>query len=224
MSLLLIGISLLVAIINWIADSKDWVTIKYVTKPSVILALIGWLVLYGGLRGNTLYFIVGLCFSLFGDILFMLPKEQFIAGLIAFLFAHIAYILGLSSLRYVISAAGLILLLLVVLNGFVIFSRISNGLTSSGQNTLRIPVLIYTIVIGGMLVSALLTMISPNSEWNPYSALLVSLGAILFFVSDSSLAWNKFVVQTKSMPIIIMITYHIAQITITLGAGLNFPA
>lgn len=222
MSFVLIGIALVIATINWIAVAKKWVMIIYITKPAVILALISWLILIGGLHGQSFYFIIGLVFSLAGDIFLMLPNEKFIAGLISFLLAHIAYILGFSSGIPDFSIAGLILLSLVGLNAFVIFRRISDGLKSLGQDTLQIPVLIYTIVIGLMLVSALLTMVSPNSEWNPFPSLLVSFGAVLFFVSDTLLAWNKFVAPIKFGSLMVIITYQFAQITITLGAGINF--
>ena len=222
MSFVLIGIALVIATINWIAVAKKWVMIIYITKPAVILALISWLILNGGLQGQSFYFIIGLVFSLAGDIFLMLPNEKFIAGLISFLLAHIAYILGFSSGIPDFSIAGLILLILVGLNAFVIFRRISDGLKSLGQDTLQIPVLFYTIIIGIMLVSALLTMVSPNSEWNPFPSLLVSFGAVLFFVSDTLLAWNKFVVPIKFGNLMVIITYHFAQITITLGAGINF--
>ena len=185
MSFVLIGIALVIATINWIAVAKKWVMIIYITKPAVILALISWLILNGGLQGQSFYFIIGLVFSLAGDIFLMLPNEKFIAGLISFLLAHIAYILGFSSGIPDLSVAGLILLILVGLNTFEIFRRISDGLKSLGQDTLQIPVLFYTIVIGIMLISALLTMVSPNSEWNPFPSLLVSIGAFLYFVSDS---------------------------------------
>jgi hypothetical protein len=72
-----------------------------------------------------------------------------------------------------------------------------------------------------MLVSGLLTMKGPNSEWNSFPSLLVSFGAFFFFISDTLLAWNKFV-NPKYGSLFVIITYHFAQITITIGAGLNF--
>jgi uncharacterized membrane protein YhhN len=73
-----------------------------------------------------------------------------------------------------------------------------------------------------MLVSALLTLVIPKSDWSRFPSLLVSIGAILFFISDLLLAWNKFVKQISYGSLFVIITYHLAQITITLGAGLNF--
>ena len=222
MSYVLIGIALVIAAINWLAVAKKWVRIKYISKPAVPLALICWLILNGGFQGQLIYFVIGLIFSLAGDIFLMLPNEKFIAGLVSFLFAHIAFILGFSNGIPNFSAAGLILLILVALNAFEIFRRISNGLRSRGQDSLIPSVLIYTIVISLMLVSALLTMVAPNSEWNPFPSLMVSFGALLFALSDSLLGWNKFVNPIIYGTIIVIVTYHLALITITLGAGINF--
>ena len=222
MSYVLIGIALVIAAINWLAVAKKWVRIKYISKPAVPLALICWLILNGGFQGQLIYFVIGLIFSLAGDIFLMLPNEKFIAGLISFLFAHIAFILGFSSGIPNFSAAGLILLILVGLNAFEIFRQISNSLRSRGQDSLIIPVLIYTIVISLMLVSALLTMVGPNSEWDPFPSLMVSFGALLFVLSDTLLAWNKFVNPIKYGNIFVIVTYHLALIAITFGAGINF--
>ena len=220
MSFVLIGIALVIAVINWLAVAKKWVKLKYITKPAVTLALICWLILNGGFQGQLLYFVIGLVLA--GDIFLMLPNEKFIAGLVSFLFAHIAFILGFSSGIPKFSVAGLILLILIGLNAFELFRRISNGLKSRDQDTLQIPVLIYIIVISLMLVSALLTMVSPNTEWNPFPSLMVSFGAVLFVISDTLLAWNKFVNPIKYGNLFVIVTYHLAQITITLGAGINF--
>jgi uncharacterized membrane protein YhhN len=222
MSFVLIGFALVIAAINWLAVAKKWVKIKYITKPAVPLALIFWLILNGGFQGQLIFFVIGLIFSIAGDIFLMLPNEKFVAALVSFLFAHIAFILGFSSGIPNFSAPGLILLILVGLNAFEIYRRISNGLRSRGQESFITPVLIYAIVISLMLVSALLTMVGPNSEWNPFPSMMVSFGALFFVFSDTLLAWNKFVNPIKFGDIFVIVTYHLALITITLGAGINF--
>ena len=88
MSFVFIGIALVIAAINWLAVAKKWVKIKYITKPAVPMALICWLILNGGIQGQLIYFVIGLIFSLIGDIFLMLPNKKFIAGLVSFLFAH----------------------------------------------------------------------------------------------------------------------------------------
>jgi uncharacterized membrane protein YhhN len=217
-----IGLVLFLAVIDWVAVANDWKKLEYIAKPGVILALIAWLIANGGYQGQLKFFLIGLFFSLAGDIFLMLPSEKFIAGLISFLLAHIAYIRGFSIVSSIFSVAGLVLLILVGLIAFVIMRRISNGLKARRQEKLLIPILIYSIIICLMLVSALLTVVGPNSEWNRFPSILVSFGAILFFISDILLAWNKFVNPIIYGSLFVIIAYHLAQITITIGAGLNF--
>ena len=222
MSLILIGAALILAVIDWIAVAFRSKKIEYIAKPGVILALIAWLIINDGYQGQLLFFIIGLVFSLAGDIALMLPKGSFLAGLVFFLVAHIFYIFGFNVAAPQFSIAGLLILLLISINAFEITRRIIRGCVAQGRNYLRIPVALYTIVISLMVYSALLTLIKPNSEWIPLASLLVSLGAILFFVSDSLLSWNRFVSPIKNGNLFVIITYHIAQITIILGAGINF--
>ena len=221
-NLLIIGFALILAVVDWIAVINNWKKIEYIAKPGVILALIAWLLVNGGYQGQSIFFLLGLVFSLAGDIFLMLPKEKFIAGLISFLMAQMAYTLGFYSSNQYSSIAGLVLLIPVGSIAFVLWRRISNGLRARQQEKLLIPVSIYSLVICLMLVTALLTLVEPNSEWSRIPSLLVSIGAVLFFTSDSLLAWNRFVNPVKNGKLFVIITYHLAQITITLGAGFNF--
>jgi uncharacterized membrane protein YhhN len=52
--------------------------------------------------------------------------------------------------------------------------------------------------------------------------MLVSAGALLFFISDTMLAWNKFVQRLKYGPLAVIVTYHIGQILIAVGAVLHY--
>jgi uncharacterized membrane protein YhhN len=222
MSYYVIGFALMVAAADWIAVANKWKVLKYFAKPSVIVLLITWLVINGGFQGPTMFFIIGLLFSLAGDIFLMLPDEKFLAGLFSFLVAHLAYIRGFAISGFGISTTSIVIIVLVGLVGFGVLRQILKCLKAQHQEKLRFPVTIYAIVICIMLVSALLTMIIPGSVWNFYPSLLVSIGATLFFLSDMTLAWNKFVRQVTHGGLLIIITYHLAQITITLGTGLNF--
>ena len=222
MSYYLIGFALIIAAADWFAVAKRWKLLEYFAKPGVMVILITWLVINDGYQGPTRFFLIGLIFSLAGDIFLMLPDEKFLAGLISFLIAHLAYIRGFTISGVAISTTGFVIIFLVGLVGFGVLMRILNGLKDHHQEKLRFPVIIYATVICIMLVSALYTLLVPSPVWNFYPAILVSIGAILFFISDLSLAWNKFVHRVTHGGLLIIITYHLAQITITLGSGLNF--
>jgi uncharacterized membrane protein YhhN len=220
MSLTLIGIALLFAILDWIAVARKWMIVEYVAKPAVMVCLIAWLGMNNGMSVPLLWFTIGLAFSLAGDVFLMLPKERFIAGLIAFLLAHIAYIIGLNTTSIPLTVVALILLVIVGLVSWRIYSRIAQGLVATGNDRLKMPVLAYTAVISLMLLSALLAFL--RDSWSPFAALLVGFGALLFYFSDCVLAWNKFVRPLKYGRLINLSSYHIGQVLITLGAAINF--
>ena len=220
MSYDLLLITLTIALLDWVAVIKKWKMVEYVAKPGVMIFLLMWLWTSTGFSNGLIWFGLGIFFSLWGDIFLMLEREQFILGLISFLLTHVAYLIGLNLIQPPINLASSILVIIILIIGIQIYQRISNGLSRSGNKALKIPVLIYTCVIGLMLLSALLTLV--RVEWESCPALLVSSGALLFFISDTLLAWNKFVTPLRHGPIIVIMTYHIGQICITLGVAQHF--
>jgi uncharacterized membrane protein YhhN len=79
---------------------------------------------------------------------------------------------------------------------------------------MKIPVLVYGIVISVMFLLALHMLFIKNKE----AGKLMMFGALLFIASDSILAINKFYESFEYAGIAIMLTYGIAQLLITLGA------
>jgi hypothetical protein len=61
-------------------------------------------------------------------------------------------------------------------------------------------------------------------DWSTGPALLSSAGALLFFASDGLLAWNKFVEKLRYGKLLVIITYHLGQVLIVLGAALHYLA
>ena len=213
-------LALIIAILDWIAVTKKWKRIEYFAKPATMLALLAWVGINGGFRGPMLWFALGLLFSLGGDVFLMLPREQFIPGLVSFLIGHVCYLIGFNSTGVIFNAATLLLLIVVLFTGYQVYRRIAAGLHASGKDKLKMPVLIYSIVISLMLYSALTTLI--RTDWRIFAALFASTGALLFFISDTTLAFNKFVSPLPNARVITMITYHLGQILIALGAATRF--
>jgi len=213
-------IGLAIALLEWVAVAKNWKTIEYAAKPGVTLALLVWLGSVGGIHGRLVWFAIGLAFSLAGDIFLVLPKEQFIAGLVAFVLAQIAYIIGLNDTAPPINLASIAIAALVGVTAWRIYGAIAAGLAASGLPSLKMPVLGYVAAISLMLISALLTLV--RSEWYAGAAWLVSVGALLFFVSDATLGWYKFVRPLRYGQLWIIITYHVGQAFIALGAVAHF--
>lgn len=220
MSYLLIWVALMVAIVDWVAVAYQRKTLEYIAKPGVMVVLLIWLWQVSGFTGSLAWFGLGLLCSLAGDIFLMLPRERFIAGLVAFLLAHVAYIIGFNQTPTAFNLPGFLLAVLVALVFLRVYRRIAAGLDASAQPTLKTPVLIYSLIISVMLLSALLTL--AGNTWNAGPAILVSAGALLFFLSDTLLAWNKFVSPFRMGRLAVIITYHLGQICITVGAALHY--
>jgi uncharacterized membrane protein YhhN len=70
-----------------------------------------------------------------------------------------------------------------------------------------------------MVYSALMTWY--RAGWSPSAAASASLGALLFFASDSMLAWDRFLNPLPHARLRVMLTYHLGQIGIILGAMLH---
>jgi alkenylglycerophosphocholine/alkenylglycerophosphoethanolamine hydrolase len=222
---------LILAVIDWIAADKKWKIIEYFAKPATMLVLLGWMWQSTGVGGSMLWFSLGVVFCLAGDVFLMIPRNLFIFGLLSFLVGHIFYILGLNGVPPFSNLAGLAQFLvmgkwlaiigLVILAAYLIwyYPRLAGGLKTQGKNSLKAPVLIYSLIISLMVYSALMTWY--RAGWSPSAAASASLGALLFFASDSMLAWDRFLNPLPHARLRVMLTYHLGQIGIILGAMLH---
>jgi uncharacterized membrane protein YhhN len=169
----------------------------------------------------TLLISVGLVLSWAGDVLliFQANPRAFLAGLVAFLSAHLVYIAAFVymqlSLEYrspiaveALTAVGLALL------GSVVYRYLRPGL-----GKLRLPVLFYILAISVMVHRALVVAWAPASTM-VFSALVLG-GAALFYLSDAILAINKFRFggQRSNYRLWNLTTYYVGQLLIALSAS-----
>lgn len=157
--------------------------------------------------------LAGLFFSWAGDVLLEVPEKAaslFVPGLVCFLLAHISYLLAFYKTpgEDFILRRGKLLILPVFMYGAGLIYYLYNGLGS-----MRMPVILYTSVILTMLTGAINRM----KKVNPASYWLVLAGAILFVLSDSAIAVNKFGRNFSGSTIIVMLTYISAQYLIVTG-------
>jgi uncharacterized membrane protein YhhN len=220
--IILFILAVILALVDWMAVARSDKRLEYFAKPGVMLALLAALVFGNGFQGPLLWFGLGVIFSLAGDVFLMLRRERFMAGLVAFLLAHISYLVGLTSSLPQISLAGGIVTLLVGLTGLQLYRSIHSGLNRSHKENMKLPVMVYAIFISLMLLAALLTLVTANEVWLPAAALLVSAGALFFYLSDTFLAWNRFVQPLKHARLRVIVLYHLGQAMLILGALLNF--
>ncbi len=221
--LLAMGAIVALAVIDWTATARRWMRLRYLTKPAVLLALLAWFVLAGLSNGflarsqAASWFATGLFFSLLGDILLMIPRNYFLGGLASFLAAHLAYIISFNfNGNPPLGIPQGFLVLAVSAWALFYYTRIRVGLARyPGSRRLPLAVALYSLVITWMLLSALLTLFRP--EWRLTAAGLVSLGGLLFFSSDSILAYDRFVRALPRGRLLVIVTYHIGQFALAAG-------
>jgi uncharacterized membrane protein YhhN len=163
------------------------------------------------------FFLPGLALCLVGDVFLMLPGNSFLAGLVAFLLAHVCYTVGLTPTLP--PPATLAIAAIVALTGLTAYRRIADGLRHKRQASLLYPVAAYIIVIGLMLTTAWATILRP--EWTALRRALLIGGASLFVASDAMLAWNRFVAPLPSGPVMVRVTYHLGQMALAASIALT---
>jgi len=177
----------------------------YVTKPltTTLLVVLAAIAPHADPR-YQFPIVAGLVFSLAGDVFLMLPKDRFIAGLISFLIAHIAYIVAFTA-GVPFGDRPVLLLPFLALAAIVLFFLWPR------LGKLRIPVLVY--------VAALVTMAWQASIRAAHlpGSIGAAIGALLFVISDGVLAINRFRVKFRLAQAIVMTTYVIAQMLIALS-------
>jgi len=184
----------------------------FLVKPSIVFSLI-FLVSHqkSALKSlERILLIVALGFSGIGDILLMFVKVSewyFIAGLVAFLIAHIFYLALFYKQRNKHRKSYLPLVLLYL------YSLAFGYIITDSLGAMLIPVIAYEIVILLMASAAFLR----KQAVNPFSYKLVSAGALFFLLSDSLLAFNKFYIAIPYSGIWIMLSYALAQYCIAVG-------
>lgn len=182
------------------------------TKPLLVpcLMVLVWLQ-SRTIRGHGII-LAALFFSWLGDLLLMLPGEDFfMGGLAAFLSAHVCYIWIFSREATYHPLRVLPFLMYVAL-------LLAGPLNGKLPENLQIPVYSYIIVITSMgIVASLRNTQRPGYE-------LILIGSILFILSDSFLALNKFSSPLPLSGLWVMLTYGLAQYFIVKGylAGYSY--
>ena len=190
-------------------------TLRYITKPFLMPLLIAFFTFQTKDLTSSLkkWIVFALVFSWAGDMLLMFESTNsnfFIFGLVAFLIAHIFYILFYENVIRKEDLRKNYWWFLPVLIYYIALIYI----LSPNLGDMKLPVRIYGIVISYMLIQALQT----GRIKDPGAATLMIGGAVLFITSDSILAINKFYESFEYAGISIMLTYGIAQLLIVLGA------
>jgi uncharacterized membrane protein YhhN len=209
-----LALFLAVAVLDWSAVHLGSKRLEYLAKPGCMVFLIAAALVMDPSDGAArVALVAALVLSLLGDVFLMLPGRQpgsegpdlFVAGLAAFLLAHVAYVVAflLDGAQLSDALLGLIPLAFI---GVFAARPIIEGVRSSTEPDLAAPVTAYIGVISLMVLAAFGT-----------GQVTAILGALLFAFSDSLIALGRFVRPRDWFPLAIIITYHLAQGLLTVS-------
>ena len=201
-TIILTILAIISALIHMWAEYQGPAIQIYIFKPltMVFIILIAVLAKKPPSRRYKYAIIAGLLFSMVGDFFLMLPMDLFMAGLVSFLIAHLIYTYAFGSgrpLRFKFLA-----MLPFAIYGILIFAILSPGL-----NEMAVPVGAYIVVILTMAWQAWNQWDQVRERW----ALLAFIGAVLFVISDSILALNRFGEPFAAARALTLSTYYSAQ-------------
>lgn len=210
---ILIAIFVVVAVIDWAAVAGRRKPVEYVAKPGCLAVLVGVAAVMEYDDGSARWpLIAALVLSLIGDAFLMLPERQpdadgpdtFVAGLVAFLLAHVAYIVAfvVDGVRWEWALVGVAVMLLHL---STLGRRVAVA-ARAVEPAMTAPVLAYLSVISVMVIVAFGT----GDPW-------AMVGAALFAGSDTLIAWDRFVRSQTWIPVAIVVSYHVAQVLLVVS-------
>jgi len=156
-------------------------TIRIVSKTLASLAFIAVGVIasraFPTLPTAALWILIGLVLGAVGDVALLGKSDRaFMAGLVAFLGGHIAYVVAIANVVGPSHWLHPIAIAPIIVGGLALmwlWPRL---------HEMKIPVIVYVLTIVTMVIGAL-------AVWHP----VLTTGAVLFFASDLAVARDKFI-------------------------------
>jgi uncharacterized membrane protein YhhN len=155
----------------------------------------------------------GIVFSIVGDTLLVVKSDRaFMAGTAAFLAAQLVYASAFWSLRAPGRPVAPVAAVVVVVSALLVANL------WRGAGALRPAIAFYAVAITMMVGTALGTVGGPLQ---PVAAICAAAGAVLFYISDATLAWDRFKRPVRHASFVTMGVYWVGQIGIALAARLS---
>ncbi|TMD12187.1 MAG: lysoplasmalogenase [Chloroflexi bacterium] len=179
--------------------------LEYAAKPGVMVGLIAVAVaMHPASAVQRDFFLAALAFGLLSDLFLMMPRDMFLAGLVAALVEHLVYIAGFRA-RDLHLALLAVALVIALVSAAIFLPPIYRALKKA-RPSLVSPVLAYVAVFVVMVASAGAT-----------GSVVALAGALLFFYSDAILAWNRFVKPIRYGRIVNIVPYHVGEALLVLS-------
>lgn len=184
-----------------------WIWLHYLCKPLTTLLILS-LAARGAPVHSARYrvaVVVGMVFSLAGDVFLMLPRDLFVAGLVAFLLAHLCFFVA-----FFPGARWPARLVALVAYGAIGAANMALLLPMIPQ-PLHGPVLAYVLVLvimAGLAAARAWSLRRDVALARP--AAFAAWGGALFVLSDSLLAWNRFAGGIPLSALLVLASYFAA--------------
>lgn len=207
-----LGLFIVITTLHLIGTAKNDRLYRSTTKGLILIFILGF---YLESTSNPSWLIVAaLLFSWAGD-MFLIPNgvKWFTIGGIGFLISHLFFIMGYSetfSFNGVNPIIAVSIALVYVIATVISFSKLKAHL----PKPLFIPMFFYLLINGAMNCFAWYRLMAGPS----LGTIITAIGALLFYVSDTSLFFVRFNKETKQKShFLVMVTYSLGEFLIILG-------
>ena len=204
-----VGYGIFLTVVALRSGPGEELTGQWIGQPAFKAAMAVLLAFAAGahpIRREARWLVPALLLSATGDWLLAIPwwEPSFVAGLAAFLLAHLCFLGALLPLA-VVSRPRLAGVIVVALSCLALLAWFWPGMSREGMT---VPVTVYVGVLGAMVCVALLAKLP--THWTV-------IGAVFFAVSDAMIGASKFVLGNELLAVPIWWAYAAAQLLITAG-------
>ena len=167
---------------------------------------------------SQILFNVAFFFCFLGDFTLLNDEDsgRFTLGLLSFLVAHLFLIFFFYRLKPFTKKHALFVVIISVIMLAYILGLFHFIWDSVSVQSFEIPVVIYSIVLGVMVIMAINTI--KNRSLKRIAKFYFIPGAVFFLISDTILALSKFYHNYNYSAVPVMLTYGLAIFLLTCGA------
>src|ERR1700761_6373744 len=199
------------------ALDRPWLNFAF--KPLATLCVIAWVAL--GRTDDGLvkrWIVIGLVFSLAGDVALLWPVQGFLIGLVSFLLGHLSYLVALTRrVKFLASPPAFGVWAIVA-------ASVLASLWAGVPAELHAPVLVYVCALAAMAAQATSVWLARRGRPDARRWRKVAIGGALFVLSDAILATDKFVGGIPMPTLWNLSLYWLGQWFIACGAVRNQEA
>ncbi|MGH9212283.1 MAG: lysoplasmalogenase family protein [Acidimicrobiales bacterium] len=204
-AVVLLGLTLVVAVGDWLALARGDTALGYLCKPLVLLFLaLAAMEIASPNADATAWIVMALGLSVAGELLLTFDREPtFVVALTLFVAAHLAYVAGMVTLGIdssrILVGFGVVAVAVVAVGPKIV------GGVKEHQPALLPSIQAYIGVISVVVVVAI-------AAGRPVGI----VGAGLFSAADALGGWNRYVQAHPMLPLAGAVAYHLGQIGLVL--------